>query len=72
MTRKPLRPLARIFFARTVGENPDLIERENRRERVIQKHELILPYDLDQEDVYIYLFSTKHMKHSCKHSLHVE
>ena len=42
MTRKPLRPLARIFFARTAGENPDLIERENRRERVIQKHELIL------------------------------
>ena len=34
--------VARIFFARTVGENPDLIERENRRERVIQKHELIL------------------------------
>jgi cell division protein FtsI (penicillin-binding protein 3) len=33
MTRKPLRPLARILAARSKGENPDRIERENLRER---------------------------------------
>jgi len=33
MTRTPLRPLARILSARTRGENPDAIERENRRLR---------------------------------------
>ncbi|MCF6315663.1 MAG: penicillin-binding protein 2 [Marinosulfonomonas sp.] len=33
MTRTPLRPLARILIAREVGENPDLIERDNIRAR---------------------------------------
>lgn len=33
MTRTPLRPLARILHARTRGENPDAIERENLRLR---------------------------------------
>ncbi len=33
MTRTPLRPLARILDARAKGENPDLIERENLRQR---------------------------------------
>ncbi len=33
MTRKPLRPLARILAARSRGENPDRIESENIRER---------------------------------------
>ena len=33
MTRVPLRPLARILGARAAGENPDLIERENIRQR---------------------------------------
>lgn len=33
MIRTPLRPLARILRARETGENPDLIERENRRLR---------------------------------------
>ncbi|SDX96157.1 peptidoglycan D,D-transpeptidase FtsI family protein [Citreimonas salinaria] len=33
MTRIPLRPLARILEARQKGENPDAIERENRRLR---------------------------------------
>lgn len=33
MTRVPLRPLARILDARAKGENPDLIERENLRQR---------------------------------------
>lgn len=33
MTRTPLRPLARILKAREVGENPDLIERDNIRAR---------------------------------------
>ena len=33
MTRIPLRPLARILDARTKGENPDAIERENLRLR---------------------------------------
>lgn len=32
-TRTPLRPLARILGARSKGENPDLIERENIRQR---------------------------------------
>lgn len=35
--RKPLRPLARILQARQMGQNPDLIERENLAER----HEVI-------------------------------
>lgn len=34
MIRRPLRPLARILKARERGENPDSIERENRRLRV--------------------------------------
>ena len=42
MIRKPLRPLARIFFARSAGENPDLIEHVNRRERIEMQHERIL------------------------------
>lgn len=33
MTRLPLRPLARVLKAREDGENPDAIERENRRIR---------------------------------------
>lgn len=33
MTRRPLRPLARILRARAEGGNPDAIERENRRLR---------------------------------------
>ena len=33
MTRTPLRPLARILEARQKGDNPDLIERENLRQR---------------------------------------
>ncbi|QBF31241.1 penicillin-binding protein 2 [Thalassococcus sp. S3] len=33
MIRTPLRPLARILRARSQGENPDLIERENIRKR---------------------------------------
>jgi cell division protein FtsI (penicillin-binding protein 3) len=33
VTRVPLRPLARILAARSRGENPDAIERENRRLR---------------------------------------
>jgi cell division protein FtsI (penicillin-binding protein 3) len=33
MTRIPLRPLARILDARAKGENPELIERENLRQR---------------------------------------
>jgi len=42
MIRTPLRPLARIFFARSAGENPDLIEYANRRERIEMQHERIL------------------------------
>jgi cell division protein FtsI (penicillin-binding protein 3) len=37
MTRIPLRPLARILKARETGTNPDLIERENLR----QRHEMM-------------------------------
>ncbi|MDP2063374.1 MAG: penicillin-binding protein 2 [Phaeovulum sp.] len=33
MIRTPLRPLARVLSARERGENPDTIERENRRQR---------------------------------------
>ena len=33
MIRTPLRPLARILDAREKGENPDAIERENKRIR---------------------------------------
>ncbi|MGO4853523.1 peptidoglycan D,D-transpeptidase FtsI family protein [Phaeovulum sp. W22_SRMD_FR3] len=33
MIRTPLRPLARILDARSKGENPDVIERENKRQR---------------------------------------
>ena len=33
MIRTPLRPLARILQAREKGENPDAIERENKRIR---------------------------------------
>lgn len=33
MIRTPLRPLARILQAREKGENPDVIEKENRRQR---------------------------------------
>ncbi|WP_128253561.1 peptidoglycan D,D-transpeptidase FtsI family protein [Falsirhodobacter deserti] len=33
MIRVPLRPLARILTARQAGDNPDMIERENRRLR---------------------------------------
>ncbi|MCC5991961.1 MAG: penicillin-binding protein 2 [Rhodobacteraceae bacterium] len=34
MIRIPLRPLARVLKARETGENPDLIEQENRRLRI--------------------------------------
>lgn len=34
MIRRPLRPLARILKARDSGENPDVIEHENRRQRI--------------------------------------
>lgn len=37
MTRTPLRPLARILEARQNGQNPDVIERENLR----QRHEMM-------------------------------
>ena len=33
MTRTPLRPLARILYARSQGQNPDVIERNNIRNR---------------------------------------
>jgi cell division protein FtsI (penicillin-binding protein 3) len=39
MTRTPLRPLARILEARQKGENPDAIERENRRIRHEQQRD---------------------------------
>ncbi len=39
MIRTPLRPLARILEARTNGENPDAIERENIRIRHEQMHD---------------------------------
>lgn len=39
MTRKPLRPLARIFDARRRGDDPDAIERENRRLRHEEMHD---------------------------------
>ena len=42
MIRKPLRPLARIFSARSSGEDPNLIEHANRRERVEIEYERIL------------------------------
>jgi cell division protein FtsI (penicillin-binding protein 3) len=38
MIRKPLRPLAQIFSARSVGEDPDLVELTNRRERAEIQH----------------------------------
>ena len=37
MIRTPLRPLARILSARAAGENPDVIERDNLR----QRHEIM-------------------------------
>jgi cell division protein FtsI (penicillin-binding protein 3) len=39
MTRTPLRPLAHILDARTKGENPDAIERENIRQRHAEMHD---------------------------------
>ena len=33
MTRRPLRPISQIIFARKNGQNPDHIERENIRQR---------------------------------------
>ena len=39
MTRTPLRPLASVLDARQKGENPDVIERENRRLRNETQHE---------------------------------
>jgi cell division protein FtsI (penicillin-binding protein 3) len=38
MIRKPLRPLAQIFSARSAGEDPDLLELTNRRERAEIQH----------------------------------
>ena len=37
MTRRPLRPLARVFVARARGEDPDDIEAEERARRVRQR-----------------------------------
>ena len=34
MTRRPLRPLARILAARRKGEDPDRIEAENLQQRM--------------------------------------
>jgi cell division protein FtsI (penicillin-binding protein 3) len=42
MIRKPLRPLAKIFSARSLGKNPDLIELANLRERAQIQHGLML------------------------------
>ncbi|MGB0799661.1 MAG: peptidoglycan D,D-transpeptidase FtsI family protein, partial [Planktomarina sp.] len=42
MIRKPLRPLAQIFSARDAGADPDLIEKDNVRERLLLKHDQIL------------------------------
>ena len=42
MIRKPLRPLAKIFSARSSGENPDMIELANLRERAQIQHGLML------------------------------
>ena len=42
MIRKPLRPLAKIFSARSSGENPDMIELANLRERAQIQHGLVL------------------------------
>ncbi len=39
MTRTPLRPLAHILDARTRGENPDAIEKENIRQRHAKMHD---------------------------------
>ena len=38
MIPKPLRPLAQIFSARSAGEDPDLVELTNRRERAEIQH----------------------------------
>ena len=38
MIRKPLRPLAQIFSARSAGEDPNLVELTNRRERAEIQH----------------------------------
>ncbi|NNU80000.1 penicillin-binding protein 2 [Halovulum dunhuangense] len=38
MIRRPLRPLARVIDARAHGENPDLIEAEERAARMRQRH----------------------------------
>ena len=42
MIRKPLRPLAKIFFVRSSGQNPDLIEQVNRQERTKIQLERVL------------------------------
>ncbi|SEW21358.1 cell division protein FtsI (penicillin-binding protein 3) [Cognatiyoonia koreensis] len=39
MIRTPLRPLARVLRAREKGENPDIIEAENRRQRNEANHD---------------------------------
>ncbi len=38
MTRRPLRPLARVLEARAQGEDPDLIEAEERAARTRERH----------------------------------
>ena len=38
MTRRPLRPLARVFVARARGEDPDEIEAEARARRLRERH----------------------------------
>ena len=50
MTRIPLRPLARILDARTKGENPDAIERENLRLRHVELHCYLSHQDLNRKD----------------------
>ncbi|MDE3079226.1 MAG: penicillin-binding protein 2 [Paracoccaceae bacterium] len=46
MIRRPLRPLAQILSARARGENPDVIERENIR----QRHEAMRDRSRDQAE----------------------
>ena len=41
MSRKPLRPISQIIFARENGQNPDYIERENIRQRHLIMEKLI-------------------------------
>ena len=44
MIRTPLRPLARILDAREKGENPEAIERENKRIRHEQMRDAVASF----------------------------